>query len=219
MKIIVFIAHPDDEINCAGLLTKNKDIGGESLVLCFTGNKKRNKELEKSCKILGAKAIHLGYDNYKIPYSKEIRNKLSNTIRKFKPDIAVVQSNDYHLDHKRVHKISLDILEFASHEKNGWLPKKIFEMEATGLFQYPDIILDITKEFPKKIAAFNSHQTQVSGKSFGNTYLEMTKAKANLRGVQIGQKYGEGFKIHHLSIKGNFYNKSRGIKNIKEILQ
>ena len=217
MNIIAFIAHPDDEINCAGLLHKNFLEGGKNFVICFTGNKTRTKEFKESCKIIGAKGIILGMTEFEIRRTQKIHNNLVKTIRLFEPDIAVLQSNDYHPDHKVVFQISFDTLEFASHGKNGWLTHKIFELETSALITYPDMIFDITKEHTIKLKALAAHKTQVKGKSFGNYYFDYVEHKGRLRGAQIGVKYGEAYKLHTLLIKGNFYPKSRSFNKISDI--
>jgi LmbE family N-acetylglucosaminyl deacetylase len=218
MKLIAFIAHPDDEVFCGGLLAKNTKEKGKNLIICFTGNKKRQRELKESAKIIGAKVLFLGFEEFKINYSK-IRYKLIEIVRKFKPDIAITQSFDYHLDHQKVNRIIKDILEFAAHNPQGWLTKKILEMETSTTHEYPDVIYDVSQEFKIKKEALKKHISQVKEKEFGSYYSKIIEAKAKLRGAQIGTEYGEGYKLHHLSIKGNFYPKSRGYKKVSDIFK
>lgn len=217
MKILVLIAHPDDEVSCAGLLAKNNLEGGESLILCFTGDEIRHKELKASCKLLKCKLIHFQFDELNIPYNTKLRKKLIEIIRGFKPDISIIQSDDYHLDHQKVNKMALDVLEFAAHSKNGWLTPKILELESSNILPYPDVVFDISKEFPIKKRVFKKHMSQTVEKSFGGYYLKNIQAKAKLRGVLIGTKFGEAYKLHNLSIKGDFYPFSRGFKKIRDL--
>lgn len=217
--IICFIAHPDDEINGAGLMHKNYLEGGKNLIVSFTGNPIRNAELENSASIIGAEVINLGFEEHKINSSLELIQNLREIILKLRPDIAILQANDYHPDHRAVFTICMDALEFISHGKEGrgFMVKKILEMETSGLIQYPDLIVDITNELKIKIKAFRAHKSQIKGKSFGNYYLEYMNKKAQLRGCQIGVKYGEAYREHNLQIKGNFYPASRGTFKVSDI--
>ncbi|HEC96529.1 MAG TPA: hypothetical protein ENI59_02510 [Euryarchaeota archaeon] len=221
MRIIAFTAHPDDEINCAGLLHKNFKEKGKNLLVCFTGNRQRKKELAKSCRIIGTDHIVLGLKERSISMSTKLLLKLKKIILGFKPDIAVIQRNDYHPDHQEVFKIGLDTIEFASHgsRNNAWLIRKVLEMESTNLFPYPDIIYDVTKEHPLKLKAFKAHKSQIQNKPFGRQYLVMTQLKARFRGAQIGKEFGEAYKIHNMSIKGNFYPESRGLQRTRDLFK
>jgi LmbE family N-acetylglucosaminyl deacetylase len=218
MKILVFAAHPDDEVNCAGLLHKNFKENGKNLIVCFTGNKKRLKELKESCKIIGSKLIHLNLKEYELLNNQKTILNLKKIILNFKPDIVVLQSKDYHIDHKSVFDLALFSLKIASHGHNGWLTKKILEMETSYLIRYPDVIVDITEEQDIKLKAFKAHNSQIKEKSFGNYYLNMMNAKAKLRGVQIGAEFGEAYLEHKFPIIGDFYKESRGIKNLKHLI-
>ncbi|RMF56234.1 hypothetical protein D6745_00040 [Candidatus Woesearchaeota archaeon] len=219
MNIIAFVAHPDDEVNCAGLLHKNFLEGGRNFVICFTGNKKRAAEFKKSCDIIGARGVVLGIPEFEIKQAQKLHKNLIETIRDFKPDIAVLQANDYHPDHKAVFQISLNALEFASHGKNGWLTKKILELETSAMITYPDIILDVTEEHSIKFRALEAHKTQVEGKSFGNYYFDYIEHKGRLRGSMIGAKYGEAYKLHTQTIKGNFYPHFCGCNKACDIIK
>ncbi len=214
MKVMAFVAHPDDEINCGGVLLKNKEEEGETLVVCFTGSDERVKELKNSCKILGAEMLNLQFPELAIPYDNKLRLKLMKLIREFQPEIVILQANDYHPDHQQVNKILLETLEFAAHSDKGWVVKHIIEMETSGLLTYPDVIFDVSDEFENKVKAFECHNSQVKEKSFGHFYLEFLEAKGRLRGVQIGSKYGEAYKLHRQKVQGNFYPFSLGIKKL-----
>lgn len=218
-NIIAFIAHPDDEVNCAGLMHKNYKSGGNNLIICFTGNELRIMELKKSCEVIGAELLFLGFEEYNIKNDISLINKMRKIFVEFKPNIAVLQANDYHPDHIVVNKISLELIEFVSHgtADKAYLIPKILEMEASGLIPYPDIIIDITKEQSIRKKVFNMHKSQVKNKSFGDYYIKFLEQKAKLRGVQIGTLYGEAYKEHKLSIKGNFYPVSRGVDSIENL--
>ncbi len=218
-NILAIIAHPDDEMNCAGLMTKNSKEGGENFIVCFVDNEGRKEELKKSCKILNAEFTTLGFNQLEITPSHALRKKLKNLIVSFKPDIVVIQSKDYHPDHQIIHDFALHVMEFASHgdENTAWLTPVILELEASALIDYPDVIYDITNEQEARKEVMKVHQSQVKRKSFGKYYLDIVEQKARLRGAQIGTEYGEAYRLHHLSIKGNFYPTSRGYRNVGDI--
>lgn len=219
-NILAFFAHPDDEVNCAGLMHKNFNEGGNNLVICFTSNKKRLEELKESCAIIGAELLVLDFKGLDIKYSKSLRTKLKKIIVRYKPDIAIIQANDYHPDHRSVHQIAFDTLTFVSHgdEKYSWFTPIILEAEATGLITYPDVIVNIDAEQEVRRKAFSAHQSQVQSKSFGDAYIRTLEEKAKLRGAQIGCVYGEAYKRHLIPIKGDFYYKNRGIQSVVDLV-
>jgi LmbE family N-acetylglucosaminyl deacetylase len=166
-----------------------------------------------------AQHIVVGFREYEIRSTNKLMQNLKKTIRTFKPDIAIVQGKDYHPDHCAVHGIALTALEFASHGKReGWFTPRIFEMEATGLFSYPDIIVDVSEEHAMKKKIFLCHTSQVNGKDFGEYYLDILECKGRLRGAQIGVKYGEAYCVCVQKIIGDVYPVGRGITSPAQLL-
>ena len=222
MKIIAFTAHPDDEISCAGLLHKNFLEGGENLVVCFTGaGTSREDELKKSCDIIGTKYKILEFDDLSIKVTKSLKIELKDLISKFQPEIAILQSNDYHLDHQDVNRLGYFALEMAAHGETfeSWFTPVILELECSSLIPYPDLIVNVDEEQKIKVKAFEAHISQMEKKHIKKYYFDVMEKKARLRGVQIGSTYGEAYSLKNLKIVGNFYPRSRGCKSIKDIIK
>ncbi|MBU2497163.1 MAG: PIG-L family deacetylase [Nanoarchaeota archaeon] len=207
MKLLVLTAHPDDEITCLGMIEKAKKENGEVLIICFTAqNETRIKEFNASCEFLGIKGINLGLEDGSLHLSAEKSQELINKIKEFKPSVVICQSDiDYHPDHKKVNAIAQDVVEFARHNKACEI-KEFMKWESTNLFSYPDYILEISDEIiEKKKKLWEIHASQIANEKDKNYYLNFLEARARLRGIQIGKKYGEAYMRIPLPIHGDFY--------------
>lgn len=208
MKLLVLTAHPDDEIACLGMIEKAKK-EGEVLLICFTAqNNTRVKEFNSACDFLKIKGINLELEDGSLSITGEIRKKLINIIRDFKPDTVICQSDeDYHPDHKKVYIIAKDIIEFARmNAKPEWEIKKFMKWESSNLFTDPHIILEFDKSvMDKKIKLWEIHASQTSNDKDKNYYLNFLEHKSRMRGSQIAKHYGEAYKNIPLIINGEFY--------------
>ena len=208
MRLIVFTAHPDDEIACLGMIEKVKK-EGEVLLICFTAqNETRINEFNSACNFLGIKGINLELEDGSIFISSQVRQRLINIIKDFKPDIIICQSDeDYHPDHKAVNKIVKEVVEFARHNaKPKWEIKSFMKWESTNLFTDPHMILEFDKSvMEKKIKLWEIHASQTSIERDKNYYLNFLEHKSRARGAQIAKFYGEAYKNIPLVINGEFY--------------
>jgi LmbE family N-acetylglucosaminyl deacetylase len=216
MKILVISPHPDDEtLGCGGTILKHKDLGDQIYWLIITNIdvengwgkdiiEKRQKEIETVAEMYGfEKTFKLDYPTAKldtIPIQKIIES-ISKVIFEIKPEIIYLPNrSDVHTDHQIAFKAAY------SCTKNFRYPfiKKILMYETLSETEFapalpentfiPNVFMDITKYFEKKLEIFKIYKSEVMEKSLPRS-LEIIEALAKYRGSQIGKKYAESFQL------------------------
>lgn len=189
-KVLVFSAHPDDHLCCAGTLMFLKDKGFEVQEVVATGGEKgpwwisgtekksdfnkkelqkeRKKEISEAEKIIGiSKTIFLGLPDSKIIRDPKIIEKIVGIIRKERPEVVfILNQEDYHCDHREFSKIALEALEKASwhylpEKGESWRVPLVFLMEWSCLNK-PQIIVDITPYVRKKEQLIDIYKSQIN---------------------------------------------------------
>lgn len=223
LDILAFAAHPDDvELAASGTLlahiAQGKTAGIVDLTRGELGTRGsaeiRDKEAEASSKILGIHAReNLRMRDGFFVKDEEHLLKVITAIRKYQPEIVLCNAEfDRHVDHGRggdlLHEAcflsGLKKIETTIDGKpqEAWRPKATYHY-IQDYYTDPDIVVDITPYFDKKmesIMAFSSQfydpnskepQTAISSKEF----VEFIKARAMQFGRLINKEYGEGFTV------------------------
>ncbi len=214
MKILVISPHPDDEtLGCGGTILKHKDIGDKIYWLIITNIdvkngwdkdiiKKRQKEIETVAEMYGfEKTFKLDYPTAKldtIPI-QEIIKSISEVILEIKPEIIYLPNrSDVHTDHQITFKAAY------SCTKNFRYPfiKKILMYETLSETEFapalpentfiPNVFVDITNYFEKKLEIFKIYKLEVMTEPLPRS-LKVIKALVKYRGSRIGKKYAEAF--------------------------
>lgn len=193
-RVMVIVAHPDDaEFGCAGTVAKWARAGKEIVyVLCTDGSHGtsdptispdrlktiRATEQRAACARLGVRAVvFLDYEDGMLTPNLELRRDLTRVIRRYKPDIAIVQDptrrwggQTYlnHPDHRAAGEAALDAIYPAARDRwtfpellhEGLEPHKVQEVFISGTDQ-PEIWVDITETIDDKLAALKEHHSQV----------------------------------------------------------
>jgi len=223
LDILAFSAHPDDiELAASGTvlahIAQGKKVGIIDLTQGDLGTRGtveiRMKEVEVSNKILG---IHVR-ENLKFRDGFFVKDethllKVIEMIRKYQPEIILANAvTDRHIDHGRAADLLHDACFLSglvkvetSHDgknQNPWRPKAVYHYIQDN-YSNPDIVVDITPYFEKKmesIKAFSSQfydpnskepVTPISTKDF----LDFVESRSLHFGRTIGVRYGEGFTI------------------------
>lgn len=182
--IVVFCAHPDDEaIGMGGTIAKYAQQGKRIICCIFTDGEashpwekrsfitsKRRREVTRAAKVLGTtKLYHFGFADGKLTQeiSKPIvRQVILDTLRKYKPAKVFTHDADDMLypDHTAVHRTVCSVVDEYNKGKS--------EASKTGLYTFniwafamrrrntPQLFIDVTDTFAKKLDAIKEFKTQ-----------------------------------------------------------
>jgi LmbE family N-acetylglucosaminyl deacetylase len=206
-SILVACAHPDDEtLGAGGTIHHHTNEGVPVDVLCLTGNKKRNSELQAACDILGVRKVYSNIrDDFDIDYS--LIDTVVKVILESTPQIIITHSKtDYNRNHSICADIVFEAMEWASHTtqfENAHLVERIYNMEINSLHSKPNVLMNITKSYDIAVSALMKHTSQIS-KADGY-YLKLYDTRTRLRGVQGACERAEAFTITLPRHVGPFY--------------
>jgi bacillithiol biosynthesis deacetylase BshB1 len=216
LDILAFGAHPDDvEISCAGTILKHIELGYKCGIVDLThgelgtrgSGELRLKEAAKAKEILGIEVReNLGFADGFFSIDKEHQLPIIEMIRKYRPEIVLANSvHDRHPDHGRAAKLVAESCFLSGLIKietgqEAWRPKAVYHYIQDEYIQ-PDLTIDITPYFDKKIESILAYSSQfydpksdepdtpISGKEF----LDFLKGRAQVVGRPISAELAEGF--------------------------
>lgn len=221
LDILVFAVHPDDaELGCSGTILKyiaeGKKIGIVDLTRGELGTRgtadTRDVEAAASAKILGIQVReNLGMKDGFFQNDETHQLKVISMIRKYQPEIVLCNAiEDRHPDHGRAAEVVNDSVflsglpkietQVAGVSQLAWRPRLLLNYIQDRYIK-PDIIIDITPFWDKKVAsvlAFESQffspdskepETYISSPDF----LKGIEARAREWGKSINATYAEGF--------------------------
>ncbi len=138
----------------------------------------RQVEQRAAAAVLGVtEVVFLGYEDGRLANTVDVRRDCVRLIRQYRPDVlithdptAVIINNQRinHPDHRAVgnavlnavYPLARDRLNFPEHEAEGLEPYKVLDLFLTGSNE-PNLTVDITATFDKKIAALREHKSQI----------------------------------------------------------
>ncbi|MEA3401287.1 MAG: PIG-L family deacetylase [Armatimonadota bacterium] len=163
-RILVFGAHPDDELAMAPTMAMLAD-GGVEVYICIATNgsegyprpewrdeivQMRAREMEAADEILGTtERICIGADDMGLTNDKPTFKRFIEVIRRVRPDAIFTHGpHDSHRDHLATHEISVEAAwqagnPVASELGEVWRTRYVFFYKAVA-DRSPDIILDVS---------------------------------------------------------------------------
>ncbi|MHA1896205.1 MAG: PIG-L deacetylase family protein [Promethearchaeota archaeon] len=211
-NILIFEAHSDDAaIGMGGVIYKYKDKYSFILITMTKGetaytninDKEKMAQIRKEESLLSDSLLgieeHVFLDNP----CQDLQNNLSNyhtlvkLIRLYKPvKIFTHKSPSKHRDHRATHDLVTEAWWKASENVVVDLGKpyrvqELYYFEVTDLFEFPDVIIDISDSFMQKQKALKAFKSQIEVLPGIESFVE---GLAKVRGYQGGFKYGEAFK-------------------------
>tara|TARA_B100001250_G_C19646070_1_gene720420 strand:+ start:117 stop:785 length:669 start_codon:yes stop_codon:yes gene_type:complete len=213
-NIIVFAAHPDDEVlGCGGTIARHASEGDiVTVVFACDGESSRENGKEKInsryksaaavSKILGCnEPIFLNFkDNRLDDYNLlDIVKKIEEIINKIKPSIVYTHSkNDLNIDHQLIFKSVLT----ACRPLPGSTVQSIFSFEIPSSTEWnisedtfiPQRYVNITKFVEKKTKALKMYDSEMRNFPHPRSY-KVIEAIQNFRGATSGFNAAEAFAI------------------------
>ncbi|MCK4589148.1 MAG: PIG-L family deacetylase [Nanoarchaeota archaeon] len=213
-KVLVIVAHPDDEIlGVGGTLIKHVNQGDDIFCLILgEGITSRDKygqgvleELHEHCheagKVIGFQEIFL----LKLPDNKfdsipllNIVKEIEKYLEKIKPNIIYTHHDgDVNIDHQLTHEAVM----VACRPCNPNCPGELYSFETLSSTEWqinkkklftPNIYVDIEYEINSKIKALKKYKSEVREYPHSRS-VEGIKILAQFRGLESGLKYAEAF--------------------------
>jgi len=214
--MIVFAAHPDDElISAGGTILKYSALGTKVTVVVATQGlggyakqeykeeiaDKRREEFERTIEMLGCDFVELNMDEVQV--NREAVAQFTNLIRDRQPQVILMP---HYLDVHRAHRHLAEVVrEAIYHTATGsayggygkaFMPLGIYCYESPSCqFQYIEgnvfVTVDISAQWDQKKEVFNvayASQQEVIGR-----VMEWAGRTALLHGNEIQANYGEEF--------------------------
>jgi len=209
-KVLVFAAHPDDEIiGVGGTVSRLHEEGSSAKVVIFSKGgggladkdtapellkEERAHETEEVAKLLGFEHKILGMRE--ILDRREATRLMLKEIRSFKPDMVFTHSplNKHHL-HRAISECSTEACWHTATRAYSdigepWRVGVVYFYEVFDLFTSSDLIVDITRTYKRKVDAMQLYKSQVE---VFPGILDYLKALARVRGFLAEGEYGEAF--------------------------
>ncbi len=221
LDILAFGAHPDDlELSCSGTLlnqiAKGNTVGLIDLTRGEMGSRGtaeiRDKEGQDAAAIIGANIReNLNLADAFFENNQASQLKVISALRKYRPDYVFCNAEeDRHPDHGRSAQLIEDAAFLSGLVKiqtfddgklqEPWRPKIVLHyIQDRELI--PDIVMDISEVWDKKMECILAHRSQFYDpkSSEPDTYIaskgfmEMIETRARETGRSNGFKYAEGF--------------------------
>ncbi|MFN3528318.1 MAG: bacillithiol biosynthesis deacetylase BshB1 [Bacteroidia bacterium] len=223
LDILVFAAHPDDaELSCSGTIIKHIEQGKRLGIVDLTrgelgsrGNADiRAKEAEAAGQIMGIHyRTNLGMRDGFFTVDESHQLAIIQQIRLGRPDIVLANAvNDRHIDHGRAARLVAEACflsglhrietEYEGLQQTAWRPRAIYHY-IQDRYVKPDLVVDISAQFPKKQAAIRAYGTQFYNPNSNEVptpisspdFLDFIEARAREMGRLIQVTYAEGFTV------------------------
>ncbi|MDD3997733.1 MAG: PIG-L family deacetylase [Sphaerochaetaceae bacterium] len=217
--VLIFGAHPDDiESFCGGTAIRYAHMGWKVFFCVATnGNvgsttlpkaeiaKVRYGEAKKAASIIGAELIWLGFDDEFLIDSVETRHAFINAMRIADPDVVICPCRtDYNPDHsitgyivdECLHMAQVPNIETGTPITKKPIPHLYFMDTPAGVGFEPELYVDITDVFEKKVELLACHESQNSWMKtlFNYEMSAFLEIPARYRGLQAGVPMAEGFR-------------------------
>lgn len=221
LDVLAIGAHPDDvELGCSGILIKEinrgKKVGIVDLTQGELGTRgtieTRYQEAAEAARIMG---VHVR-ENLKMRDGFLINDEahqlqLIAVLRTYQPEIVIGNIlDDRHPDHGKAGKLIYDAcflsglrqiktLDREGKEQQKWRPKYLFHYIQDRFYE-PDIIVDISDVWEKRMETVKAYRTQFHDEQSGEPqtyisspeFMESLVSRARLLGKRIGVQFAEG---------------------------
>ena len=221
VDILCVTAHPDDvEISMAGTVLHHRAMGHSVGLVELTAGELgtrgtpeiRKQEADAAMHVLGASfRYQLGLADGFFRADEPSLMKVVRAVREHRPNIVLTNAvRDRHPDHGRgaalvaeacflsgLRRISTVV---EGEEQEAWRPKALLHAVQDRWIE-PDLVIDITEHWPKKMEAllcfrsqfFDPTSTEPTSPIASVDFLPFLEGRAREMGRLLGVTYGEGF--------------------------
>jgi LmbE family N-acetylglucosaminyl deacetylase len=218
MNVLFVGAHPDD-IECwAGGTVARYAAEGHKLFFCVATNGNvgssthtqkeiaaiRHQEAKAAAAVVGAELIWLDFDDEFLMDTRETRLKFIDAFRVARPDVVFCHwIEDYNPDHSLSGRLVDDCISMAKipliktdHSPTQKIPPVYFMDTPAGVNFVPEVYVDITATFEKKVEMVRNHHSQAAWMKdlFGYSLEVFLEIPARFRGLQAGCQMAEAFR-------------------------
>jgi bacillithiol biosynthesis deacetylase BshB1 len=223
IDILAIGAHPDDmELAAGGTIYSHTATGKTVVIADLTkgelgtrGNAQaRATEAKNAAAILGVKErVNLGLADGFFKADEQSLLKVVQTIRTYRPRIVLTNAiADRHPDHGRAAELVSRacflaglrkiVTENKGQEQGAWRPEALYHV-VQDRFIKPDLVVDISFCFSKKMESIKAFQTQFYNPDSEEpetpisslAFLQYLEGRAREMGRLIGVEFGEGFTV------------------------
>ncbi|MBX7108024.1 MAG: bacillithiol biosynthesis deacetylase BshB1 [Chitinophagales bacterium] len=234
LDILAFGAHADDvELSCSGTLLKHIAEGLKAGIVDLTHGELgtrgtpaiRLQEAQAAAQIMGVHIReNLGMRDGFFMNDEAHQLKVISMIRKYQPEIVIANAiRDRHSDHGRGAQLLEDaaflsglrkvITVEEEMEQDPWRPRVVYHYIQDEWIN-PDLVVDISAFFEKKMEAIRAFQSQFFDPSSSEPetyisrpdFLESLRFRALELGKMIGVQYGEGFTTRRMTGVENLFH-------------
>lgn len=205
-KILVIVAHPDDEIlGCGGFLSKFADEPfTEVRIIAMNDGRSEQVPIEfnKACEKIGVDSRMMygfktsKFDKYKlVDFTKIIEAE----IEAYSPDTILTHfEGDLHQDHRMVnHAVQIASRTKKSSPVNCLMTFPVISSSNFNTVSFAaNFYVDITNHIETKLEALRCYKSELNH-DLGRT-TEAVEASAKFYGYNVGYKYAEVFQIQRI---------------------
>lgn len=222
-NIVIIVAHPDDaESFCGGTIARLGKAGNKvTLVVCTSGDRGshdcsisptklvglRHEEQSVAKRVLGiADIIWLGYDDGRLAYQPELRDRLIRIYRQLQPRVIITfdpwKHYEFHPDHRAVGFAGTEARmlsdlpwicpELTLEGTTAWHPEEMYLFAP----QEPNYWVDITDSIDTKVEARLAHQSQndfIHCENDRQKFMEEIRSVARKNGEGHNMAYAESY--------------------------
>lgn len=213
-RVLVFAAHPDDDIiGVGGSLAKHVRLGHLVSVCYLTSGasgsldcgkeelaRVREGEARKAANVIGFKdQVFLRNRDGYLEYNEKNLKRLIELVREKRPDVIYVHSeSDGHQDHRTTFRLVIESVGraggpwFQECKGKPWVTGTVLAYEVWTPLSDFNYVENISDFMDKKLAALRKHASQIKNVR----YDEAAEGLSRFRGAMTGRgKYCEVFQI------------------------
>lgn len=230
INVLAFGAHPDDvELGAGGILATHAMRGLTTGIVDLSRGEMgtrgtpelRDEEAKDAAAILGCSVrLNLEMPDGRIDYSHESQLEVVRVLRKYQPDIVLMNApTDRHPDHGRASRLVEEACFLSGLHKivikdgdtvlEPWRPKTMYKYLQFYNLE-PQVVVDISEGFEKKIASIKAHKSQFFDPNSiepetiiaSEGFFKSVIARAQDWGRVIGAAYAEPLiSVRHIGLK------------------